>query len=81
MFTGEYFDHWVIKMLTLLRAKDLIEYEYNNPYDALDEKCLCKVEKATNSNEAWKFQETEFGARGSDMQHQLCHKKRTQLQI
>lgn len=56
MFTGKYFDHWVIKMLTFLRAIELIEYESNNPYDAvfdvlalnfikyaLDEKCLCKV--------------------------------------
>ena len=33
MFTRKYFDHWVIKMLTFLRAKELIEYESNNPYD------------------------------------------------
>ena len=32
MFTCEYFDHWVIKMLTFLRAKELIEYDSNNPY-------------------------------------------------
>jgi len=65
MFTSEYFDCWVIKMLTFLRAKELIEYESNNPYDAvcnvltlnfikyaLDKKCSCKIAKATTSKEA-----------------------------
>ena len=33
MFTGDYFDHWVIKMLTFFRAKELIVYDCNNPYD------------------------------------------------
>ena len=30
MFTRKYFDHWVIKMLIFLRAKELIQYESNN---------------------------------------------------
>jgi len=80
MFTGEYFDHWVIKMLTFLRVKDLIEYESNNPHDevcdvlalnfikqVLDDNFLCKIEKATTSKEAWKILEAEFGTKGSDM--------------
>jgi len=71
-------------MPTFLRAKELIEYESNNPYDevcdaltltfikqTLDENCLCKVAKATTSKEAWKFLEAEFGARGGDMQQQV----------
>ena len=33
MFTGKNFDLWVIRMLTFLRAKGLIEYHCNNPYD------------------------------------------------
>jgi len=70
-------------MLTFLRVRELVEYESNNPYDvvydvlalnfikqALDEKYLCRVAKATTSNEAWKFLEAKFGTRGSDMQHQ-----------
>lgn len=53
MFNSKYFDHQVINMLTSLRAKELIVYESNNPYDeicevlalkfmkqALDEECL-----------------------------------------
>ena len=84
MFTSKYFDLWVIRMLTFLRAKDLIEHWSNNPYDevcddlalnfikqALDENCLCKLAEATTSKEAWKFLEAEFGARESDMQHQV----------
>lgn len=80
MFTGKYFDHWVIKMLTFIWAKDLIEYESNNPYDevcdvfalnfikqVLDENILCKITKSTASKEAWKNLEAEFRARGSDM--------------
>ena len=67
-------------MLACLRAKELIEYESNNPFDALcdvlalnfikqtlDEKCLCRVAKATTSKEAWKFLEAEFDARESNM--------------
>ena len=63
------------------QSKELIKYESNNPYDevcdalalnfikqTLDEKCLCKVAKATTSKEAWKFLEAKFGARVSDMQ-------------
>ena len=32
---------------------------------------MCKVAKATTSKEAWKFLEEKFGARGSNMQHQV----------
>jgi len=84
MFIGVYFDHWVIKILPFLRAKKLIEYQSNNPYDevcnalklnfikrALEEKCLCKVVKATTSKEAWKLLEAEFGTKRSDMQQQV----------
>lgn len=36
----------------------------------MDEIVMCKVEKTTNSKEAWKTLKEEFGARGSDMQQQ-----------
>lgn len=71
-------------MLTFLRAKELIKYESNNPYDvvcgvlalnlikyALDEKFFCKVGKAITSKEAWKILEAEFGTRESGMQQQV----------
>jgi len=78
-FTGKYFDLWVIRMLTFLRAKDLFEHWYNKPCDevcddlalnfikqGLDGNFLCKVVKATTSNETWEILEVEFGARGSN---------------
>ena len=84
MFTGKYFDHWVIKMLAFIWAKELIEYESNNPCDkvsnclildfikhALVEKFLCIFEKATSSNEAWKIMEEEFGAKGSEEKSEI----------
>ena len=61
-------------MKTFLQCKELIEYQSNKPCDelcdilvlylikhALDEKSLCKVEKTTSSQEAWKTLEVEFG--------------------
>lgn len=70
MFIGEYFVHWIIKMVNFLRAKELIEYKFNNPYDevcdvlalnfvkqALDDKFLCKITKAKTYKEAWKILE------------------------
>jgi len=69
-------------MSTFLRGKELTEYESNNPYDevcdalalsfikqTLDEKCLCKVEKATTSREAWNILEVEFGTKENEMKH------------
>jgi len=83
MFTSKYFDFWVIKMLTFLRAKELIEYQPNNPYNevcdalaldfikqGLNDNSFCKVEKSTTSKEAWKTLEEEFGAKGSYMKQQ-----------
>ena len=83
MFTGKYFDHWVIKMLTFIQGKELIQYRSNNPYDevcdtlaldfikqGLDEIFLCKVEKAITSKEAWKILEVEFVTKESDLQQQ-----------
>jgi len=79
MFTSKYFDLWVIRMLTFLQAKDLLEHWSNNPYDevcddlalnfikqGLGKKFLCKVVEATTSNEAWKILEAEFGTRGTN---------------
>ncbi len=74
-------NHWVIRIITFIQAVELIKYESYNTYDAvcdvlafnfikqaLDEKFMCKVAKATTSKEAWKILEEEFGTKLSDMQ-------------
>lgn len=80
MFNGKIFGFSVTKIQTFHQCKELIEYQYNIPYDevrdalvldfieeALDEKVLCKVEKARSSQEAWKILEAKFGTKESDM--------------
>lgn len=71
-------------MQNFLQVKELIEYQFDNPYDevwdalvldfikhVLDEKLLCKVEKVTSSKEAWKILEVEFGIKEADMQQEV----------